>query len=148
MLNGADLCNANLAGASLRGARLREADLSHANLSGADLTYADLSSASLREADLSGTMLYPCETIGAHFYGAKFLPDSDAAEYSSIAQENICRRMRIKPGSVAHNKLQRINGWIGEFQEDSSPSPKIVSKPIDFFRHTRLDLFVSREAFD
>jgi hypothetical protein len=69
----------------------------------------------MREANLSGTKLYPSETIGANFYGAKFVPDSDAAEYSRMAQEEMFRRMRIRPGSVAYKKLQRINGWTGEF---------------------------------
>jgi hypothetical protein len=110
-LNGADLRNANLSGVCLRGARLREADLSHANLSGADLSFTDLTGASLREANLVGTLLYPAETIKAKFYGAKFLPDSDAADYARIAQEEMWRRTRIKPGSVAYAKLQRINGF-------------------------------------
>ena len=121
-LNGADLRHANLAGVCLRGARLRGAMLDHANLTGADLSYCDLSGATLRETNLIGTLLYPSETYGVHFYGAKFAPDSDAAEYSRIAQENICRRLRITPGSVAYKKLSRLNGWTGELR-DSSPSP-------------------------
>jgi hypothetical protein len=39
-------------------------------------------------------MLYPPETIAAKFYGAKFAPDSDAAEFSRIAQEEMCSRRR------------------------------------------------------
>jgi uncharacterized protein YjbI with pentapeptide repeats len=89
---------------------LREADLSHANLNGADLSFTDLTGASLREANLVDTLLYPAETIKAKFYGAKFTSDSDAADYARIAQEEMWRRMRIKPGSVAYAKLQRING--------------------------------------
>jgi len=111
-LNGADLRYANLSGVCLRGARLRDAVLDHANLSVADLSYCDLSGASLREANLSGTLLYPSETIGANFYGAKFAPDSDAAEYARAAQQEMCRRMGIKPGSVGYRKLQRTNGWM------------------------------------
>lgn len=121
-LVGADLRNANLSGVCLRGARLRGAILDHANLSGADLTYADLSGATLREANLNGTSFYPAETNRAHFYGAKFSPDSEAAEYARSAQEAICRRMRITPRSVAYKKLQRINGW------DSSPRSETVRK--------------------
>ena len=109
-LNGADLRNANLSRVCLRGACLREADLSHANLSGADLSYADLTGASLREANLAGTVLYPAETIRAKFCGAKFTSDSDAADCARIAQDEMWGRMRIKPGSVAYAKLQRING--------------------------------------
>jgi hypothetical protein len=89
---------------------LREADLSHANLSGADLSYTDLTGASLREANLAGTVLYPAETSKAKFCGAKFTSDSDAADYARIAQAEMWRRMRIKPGSVAYAKLRRING--------------------------------------
>jgi hypothetical protein len=122
-LNGADLRYANLSGVSLRGARLRGAILDHSNLSGADLSYTDLSGASMREANLNGTLFYPAETNRAHFYGAKFSPDSDAAEYARSAQEAMCKRMRITPRSVAYKKLQRINGWTGEFR-DSSPSPE------------------------
>jgi uncharacterized protein YjbI with pentapeptide repeats len=111
LLNGANLRFANLSGVCLRGAHLREAILDHVNLSGADLTYTDLSGASLREADLRGTVLYPAETIGAKFYGAKFSTNDDAAEYARIALEEICRRVRIRPNSVAFRKLQRINGF-------------------------------------
>jgi hypothetical protein len=118
ILNGANLSWANLAGVCLRGAKLREADLSNANLSGADLSYSDLRGAHLENANLYGAILYPAETIGAHFYGAKFSPDSEAAEYSRSAQEAICRRMRIHPSSVAYRKLQRINGW-------TSPAPSL-----------------------
>jgi uncharacterized protein YjbI with pentapeptide repeats len=110
-LNGADLRYANLSGVCLRGARLRGALLDHANFSGADLSYCDLSGASLREANLYGTVLYPAETIGAKFYGAKFSTNDDAAEYARIALEEICRRVRIRPNSVAFRKLQRINGF-------------------------------------
>jgi uncharacterized protein YjbI with pentapeptide repeats len=110
-LVGADLRHANLAGVCLRGARLREADLSYANLGGADLSYSDLRGARLENANLMGTLLYPAETIGAKFYGAKFASGSDAAEYARLAQIEMCRRMRIKPNSVAYIKLQRINGW-------------------------------------
>jgi hypothetical protein len=117
-LNGADLRNANLSGVCLRGARLREADLSYADLSGADLSYCDLRGAHLANPNLNGTILYPAETIKAKFYGAKFLPDSDAAEYVRIAQEEMIKRMRIKPNSVAYRKLQRINGW-------TSPTPSL-----------------------
>jgi hypothetical protein len=121
-LNGADLRFANLSGVCLRGARLREAILDHANLGGADLSYTDLSGASLREADLRGTLLYPAETIGANFYGAKFAPDSDAAEYARIALEEMCRRVRIRPSSVAFRKLQRINGFY-EFLAPAQAPP-------------------------
>jgi Pentapeptide repeats (8 copies) len=79
--------------------------------SGDDLSYCDLSDASLREADLRGTVLYPCETIGAKFYGAKFSANDGAAEYARTALEDMCRRSRIREVSVAYRKLQRINGW-------------------------------------
>jgi uncharacterized protein YjbI with pentapeptide repeats len=79
-------------------------------ISYADLSYADLTGASLREANLVGTLLYPAETTKAEFYGAKFARGSDAADYARIALEEMWRRMRIKPGSVAYAKLQRING--------------------------------------
>lgn len=112
-LNGADLRHANLAGVCLRGARLREAMLEYANLSLADLSYSDLTGASLREANLHGTIFYPCQMpkrAGA-LWGTKFSSDSEAAaEYSRISQE-MCVRMRIRPGSVAWKKLERINGW-------------------------------------
>jgi len=121
-LNGADLCHANLSGVCLRGARLREATLDHAKLSGADLSYCDLSGASLREADLRGTVLYPAETIGAKFHGAKFLANDDAAEYARIALEEMCRRVRIKPGSVAFRKLQRLNAF-SEFLAPAQAPP-------------------------
>jgi hypothetical protein len=114
-LHGADLQKANLEGAILTGADLREANLRGANLRNADLTYSNLWDADLREAILYGAVLYPAETLGANFYGAKFAPDSDAAEYSRMAQEEMFRRMRIRPGSVAYRKLQRINGWTDEF---------------------------------
>jgi hypothetical protein len=84
--------------------------LEYADLSGADLSYCDLRGAHLENANLNGTILYPAETIKAKFYGAKFLPNSDVADYVRIAQEEMWRRMRIKPGSVAYAKLQRING--------------------------------------
>jgi len=130
---------ANLEGSNLVGAKLRGANLRNANLRNVNAGYCDFHSADLREANLYGAILYPAETIGAKFYGAKFRPDSDAAEYSQTAQEEICRRMRITPHSVAYKKLQRINGWTGEFR-DSSPSPEIVRRK--FQRHTRLDLFI------
>ena len=110
-LNGADLRYANLAGVCLRGARLREAILDHADLSGADLSYCDLRGAHLENANLNGTILYPAETIGSKFYGAKFLPGSDAADYVRIGREEMIKKMRIHPNSVAYRKLQRINGW-------------------------------------
>jgi Pentapeptide repeats (8 copies) len=121
--------------------------LEYADLSGADLSYCDLRGAHLENANLNGTILYPAETIKAKFCGAKFLPDSDAAEYAQVAQEEMYKRTGIKQGSVAYKKLQRINGW------DSSPRPEIVSPPIEcrrkFLRHTiRIDLFIFREACD
>jgi Pentapeptide repeats (8 copies) len=119
-LNGADLRCANLVGACLRGARLREADLSHADLSGADLSYCDLRGAHFENANLVGTILYPAETIGAKFYGAKFTSDSDAADYVRIGREEMIKKMRIHPNSVAYRKLQRINGWTCP-----APSPDI-----------------------
>src|ERR1700687_83896 len=144
-LVGADLRNANLSGVCLRGARLREADLSYADLSGADLSYCDLRGAHLENANLSGTILYPAETIKAKFYGAKFAPDSDVAEYMRIDLVERCRRMRIAPTSVAYRKLRLINGPICGFGS-SDPSAEIVSTPIEYRRkfslHTkRLDLF-------
>jgi len=122
-LSYADLSNANLEGSNLVGAKLRGANLRNANLRNVNASYCDFHSADLRETNLCGTLLYPTETIGAKFYGVKFAPDSEAAEYSRNAQEAICRRMRITPRSVAYKKLQRINGWTGEFR-DSRPSPE------------------------
>jgi hypothetical protein len=119
-LEGADLRNANLSGVCLRGARLRDADLSYADLSGADLSYSDLRGAHLENANLFGTVLYPAETIGAKFYGAKFALDSDAADYVRIAGEEMIKKMRIHPNSVAYRKLQQINGWTSP-----APSPDI-----------------------
>jgi hypothetical protein len=119
-LNGADLRHANLSGVCLRGARLREAMLEYADLSGADLSYCDLRGAHLENANLVGAILYPAETIKAKFYGAKFLPDSDAADYARIACEEMIKKMRIHPNSVAYRKLQRINGWTS-----LAPSPEL-----------------------
>jgi uncharacterized protein YjbI with pentapeptide repeats len=99
-LNGADLRSANLSGVCLRGARLREAMLEYADLSGADLSYCDLRGARLENANLVGTIPYPAETIGAKFYGAKFAPGSDAAEYVRIGCEEMIKKMRIHPNSV------------------------------------------------
>ena len=130
-LNGADLRHANLSGVCLRGARLREAVLDHANLSGADLTYTDLSSASLREANLFGTVIYPAETMGVNFYGAKFSANDDAAEYARIALEEMCRRVRIRPGSVAFRKLQRINEFP-EFLAPTQAPPTPRGRPLYF----------------
>jgi len=128
-LNGADLRHANLSGVCLRGACLHGAILDRADLSGADLTYTNLSGASLREANLNGTSFYPAETNRAHFYGAKFSPDSDAAEYARSAQEAICRRMRITPRSVAYKKLERINQWTGEFRDSICEDANRLSPP-------------------
>jgi uncharacterized protein YjbI with pentapeptide repeats len=123
-LCGADLSGANLEGAVLLGADLTEACLQRANLKNADLRYCCFMKADLRETNLEGAQMYPAETIEAKFYGAEFSANDDAAEYARIAQEEMCRRMGINPGSVAYRKLQRINGWTGEFR-DSSPSPDI-----------------------
>jgi Pentapeptide repeats (8 copies) len=124
-LNGADLRHANLAGVCLRGAKLREAILDHANLSLADLSYSDLTGASLREANLHGAIFYPCQMpkrAGA-LWGTKFSSDSEAAaEYSRMSQE-MCVRMRIRPGSVAWKKLDRIHNWSSN--PDPSLSPDI-----------------------
>jgi hypothetical protein len=119
-LRGADLQGANLEGAILFGADLREASLCRASLVGADMRYTNLTKADLRNADLRVVEMYPSETIGAHFYGAKFEPNSDVAEYSRIAHEEMIKKMRIHPNSVAYRKLQRINGWTGP-----APSPDI-----------------------
>ena len=151
-LNGADLRHANLSGVCLRGARLREATLDHADLSGADLSYCDLRGAHLENANLCGAVLYPAETMKAKFYGAKFAPDSDVAEYMRIDLVERCRRMRIAPTSVAYSKLRLINGPICGFGS-SDPSAEIVSTPIEYRRklspHTkRLDLFPFGGAFE
>jgi len=151
-LNGADLRHANLSGVCLRGAKLREAILDHADLSGADLSYCDLRGAHLENANLVGTLLYPAETMKAKFYGAKFAPDSDVAEYMRIDLVERCRRMRIAPTSVAYSKLRLINGPICGFGS-SDPSAEIVSTPIEhrrkFSLHTkRLDLFPFGGAFE
>ena len=122
-LNGADLRHANLAGVCLRGARLREAILDHADLSGADLSYCDLRGAHLENANLVGTILYPAETIKAKFYGAKFLPGSDAAYYARIAHEEMIKKLRIHPKSFTYGLLQRINGWT------SIPAPSPDTHP-------------------
>ena len=58
--------------------------------------------------------------------------------------------MRIKPGSVAYRKLQRINGWpeeTGEFRE-SSPRTEIVRKPIDFLSHARIDAQIDKVGLE
>jgi len=52
-------------------------------------------------------------------YGAKFSPDSEAAEYSRIAQQENCKRMGITPNSVAYRLLARINNW-----PSPAPSPE------------------------
>lgn len=121
-LRGADLQDANLEGAVLVGADLREANLCRANLRNADLSYCNLSGADLRESILYGAVIYPAETIGAKFCGAKFDPDSDADEYSRMAQEEMFRRMRIRPGSVAFRKLQRVNRF-SEFLAPAQAPP-------------------------
>jgi uncharacterized protein YjbI with pentapeptide repeats len=87
-----------------------------------------LSDASLREADLRGTVFYPAETIGAKFYGAKFSANDDAAEYARIALEEMCRRMRINPGSVAFRKLQKMNGF-SEFLAPAQAPPATRGRP-------------------
>jgi hypothetical protein len=124
-LNGADLRSANLSGVCLRGACLREAILHHANLNCADLSYMDLTGATLKEANLDQTIFYPCQMpkrAGA-LWGAKFSPNSEvAAEYSRMAQE-MARRNRIWPGSVAWKKLDRIHNWSSN--PAPSPSPDI-----------------------
>lgn len=120
-LRGADLRHANLEGAILTGADLREAVLRGANLRNADLTYSNLWGADLRESILDGTLLYPAEALGAEFCGAKFEPNSDAAEYARIALEEVCRRTGIRPGLVAFRKLQRIKGFSEFLAPDQGP---------------------------
>jgi Pentapeptide repeats (8 copies) len=119
-LRWADLQGVNLEGAILLGADLAESNLQHANLKNVDARYCDFTKADLRESNLENTQMYPAETIGAKFYGAKFLPDSDAAYYARIAHEEMIKKMRIHPNSVAYRKLQRINGWTSP-----APSPDI-----------------------
>jgi hypothetical protein len=133
-LNGADLRHANLSGVCLRGARLREAMLEYANLSGADLSYSDLRGAHLENANLNGTILYPAETINAKFYGAKFLPGSDAADYVRIAREEMIKKMRIHPNSVAYRKLQRINGWTSPAPNPNPDIRPARTRPAPLFR--------------
>jgi hypothetical protein len=79
-------------------------------------------------------------------YEAKFDPGSEAEEYSRIASEEMCRRMGIKPGSVAYNKLARLNQWTGKTGKfrDSNPRTEIVRTPIDFLRHLRLDAQIDK----
>jgi Pentapeptide repeats (8 copies) len=119
-LRGADLQGANLEGAILLGANLTEANLERANLKNVDARYCDFAKANLRGTNLENAQMYPSETIGAKFYGAKFLPDSDAAYYARIAHEEMIKKMRIHPNSVAHRKLHRINSWTSP-----APSPDI-----------------------
>ena len=119
-LRGADLQGANLEGAILLGADLTEANLERANLKNVDARYCDFAKTNLRGTNLENAQMYPSETIGAKFYGAKFMPDSDAAYYARIAREEMIKKMRIHPNSVAYRKLQRINGW-------TSPAPSLSS---------------------
>jgi hypothetical protein len=127
-LRGANLSGANLEGAILLGADLTEACLQRANLKGADLRYCCFMKADLRESNLEGAQMYPAETLEAKFYGAKFSTNDDAAEYARIALEEMCRRMRIKPGSVAFRKLQRMNG-LSEFLAPAQAPPATRGRP-------------------
>jgi hypothetical protein len=127
-LRGADLRGVNLEGATLLGADLTEACLQCANLKGADLRYCCFRKADLREANLESAQMYPAETIEAKFYGAKFSANDDAAEYARIALEEMCRRVRIRPGSVAFQKLRRINGF-SEFLAPAQAPPAGRGRP-------------------
>ena len=91
-LNGADLQWANLQGTSLRGTKLKEACLFRANLKDALVDYADLNKADLREANLEGTILWPSETLGTKFTGAKITPGSEVEHLARITVEEKRRR--------------------------------------------------------
>jgi hypothetical protein len=122
-LCGAQLSDANFEGAILLGADFTEACLHKANLKNADARYCDFTKANLRETNLENAQMYPSETIGAKFYGAKFLPDSDAAYYARIAHEEMIKKMRIHPKSFTYGLLQRINRWT------STPAPSPDTHP-------------------
>jgi hypothetical protein len=110
-LRGADLSGANLEGAILLGADLTEACLRNANLRNADARYCDFTRADLREANLENIDVYPSQFFKTHFWGAQMTPGSDVADHYRSSREETNRRLRIRPGSVAYRKLQRINGW-------------------------------------
>jgi len=109
-LRGADLAGANLEGAILLGADLTEACLRNANLRNVDARYCDFAKADLRGANLENADVYPSQFFKTHFWGARMTSGSDVERYAQIAQDETWNRAKIKPGSVAHRKLRRING--------------------------------------
>ena len=144
-LRGANLSGANLEGAILLGADLTEACLRNANLRNVDARYCDFTKADLREANLENADVYPSQFLKTHLWGARITSGSDLADYYRTSQEEMYRRLRIGPGSVAYRKLQRINGWTGEFRDSVSSSPEIVRRT--FLRRTkRIDLFIFGES--
>jgi Pentapeptide repeats (8 copies) len=120
-LRGADLQGANLEGAILLGADLTEACLHKANLKNVDARYCDFTRADLRQANLENIDVYPSQFLKTHFWGAQMTPGSDISECSRIAQQENCKRMGIRPNSVAYRKLARINNW----PSGPAPSPDI-----------------------
>jgi Pentapeptide repeats (8 copies)/SprT-like family len=119
-LRWADLQGVNLEGAILLGANLAESNLQRANLKNVDARYCDFTKADLREANLENIDVYPSQFFKTHFWGAQMTPGSDIADCYRISREETNRRLRIRPGSVAWKKLERINGWT------STPAPSLT----------------------
>jgi hypothetical protein len=117
-LRGAQLSDANFEGAILLGADFTEACLRNANLRNVDARYCNFTKCDLREAKLENIDVYPSQFFKTHFWGAQMTPGSDISECSRIAQQENCKRMGIRPGSVAYRMLERINNW-------PSPAPSL-----------------------